>query len=152
MKKSTLFILLLGLVLCIPGCGFEGAGEAVVTIVEATPTPEPTPTPEATPTPAVPAATPTPAPVMEQSPSGVNVEKKDGTYYAAADLNLRADCTAEAELVDSVSAGAQLTSTGVCENGWIRVDYNGQTCYASGDFVTTTPPEGIADDGSSETE
>ena len=22
-----------------------------------------------------------------------------------------------------------------CDNGWIRVDYNGQTCYVSGDYV-----------------
>ena len=25
------------------------------------------------------------------------------------------------------------------------VDYNGQICYASGDFVTTTAPEGTQD-------
>ena len=43
-------------------------------------------------------------------------------------------------MIASVVSGTQLNSTGVCENGWIRVDYNGQTCYASGDFVTTTAP------------
>ena len=56
-----------------------------------------------------------------------------------------ADASADAELVTSVAAGTTLNSTGVCENGWIRVDYNGQVCYASGDFVTTTAPEGTQD-------
>ncbi|OKZ72192.1 MAG: hypothetical protein BHV93_05660 [Clostridiales bacterium 52_15] len=51
-------------------------------------------------------------------------------------MNLRSDANAEAEFVAGVKC------TGVCDNGWIRVDYNGQTCYASGDYVSTTPPVG----------
>lgn len=137
--KKGLAILLLGAALCLPGCGFEDGAGSVLTVIEATPTPEPTPTPVATPTPEV---TPTPAPVYEQTPSGVKVEKKDGTYYATADINLRKDCSADAEFVAGVPTGSQLNSTGVCENGWIRVDYNGQAVYASGDYVTTTAPAG----------
>lgn len=144
MKKSLMMVLALGLALCIPGCGFDGGIDATVTVIEATPTPEPTPTPEVTPTPE---PTPTPAPVIEQSPSGINVEKKDGTYYTTADVNLRADCSAEAELVDSVTSGSALKSTGVCENGWIRIDHNGQVCFVSGDYVSTTAPAGGAAEG-----
>ena len=110
-------------------------------IVKVTPTPEVTPTPATAATP-TPEATPTPA--TEQTASGINVEVKTGTYYAASELNLRSDASADADLVASVASGTQLNSTGVCDNGWIRVDYNGQTCYASGDFVTTTAPAGDA--------
>ena len=39
----------------------------------------------------------------------------------------------------------------LCENGWIRVDYNGQTCYASGDFVTTTAPAADAGETAADT-
>ena len=46
-----------------------------------------------TPTPEV---TPTPEPVVEQTASGVNVTKQDGTYVANADINLRADASADA--------------------------------------------------------
>ncbi len=138
MKKYGLLILLLGMILCIPGCGFDDGGEDItVTIIKATPTPEPTPTPEATPTPEV---TPTPEPVIEQTASGVNITKQDGTYYATADLNLRTDCSAEAEFITSVPTGTALTSTGVSDNGWIQVNYNGTVCYASGDYVTQTDP------------
>ena len=70
----------------------------------------------------------------------MKVEAKTETYYASVELNLRSDASADADLISSVAAGTQLNCTGVCENGWIRIDYNGQTCYASGDFVTTTAP------------
>ena len=123
MKKSLWLVLVLGLAFAVQGCGFDPTIDSSVMIVKVTPTPEVTPTPSA-----------------EQTVSGVKVEVKTGTYYASAELNLRSDASADAELIASVASGTQLNSTGVCENGWIRVDYNGQTCYASGDFVTTTAP------------
>ena len=101
-----------------------------MTAASAPAAPIPTPTPE------VPAATPTPAPVIEQSPSGVNVEVKTGTYTTTSDVNLRSDCSTDGDIVQGVAAGTVLNSTGVCENGWIRVDWEGQTVYASGDYVT----------------
>ena len=81
----------------------------------------------------------------------VKVEVKSDTYYASSELNLRSDASADADLISSVAAGTQLNSTGVCENGWIRVDYNGQTCYASGDFVTTTAPAADAGETAADT-
>lgn len=139
MKKRGLLMLLLGLALFVPGCGFDDSEDSTVVVIEATPTPEPTPTPAVTPTPA---ATPTPVPVISQTASGVNIEKREGTYYATADLNLRADCSTESELVGSVTAGTALESTGVSDTGWIEVVYNGQTCYVSGDYVSETNPAG----------
>ena len=70
------------------------------------------------------------------------MEVKDETYYAVEGVNLRADASADADFVAGVLSGESLKCTGVCANGWIRVDYNGQTCYASGDYVSTTPPVG----------
>lgn len=148
MKKAGLLVMLLGIIFCIPGCGFTEGTDAVVTVIKATPTPEPTPTPEVTPTPE---ATPTPAPVIEQTPGGTKVEVKNGTYQTTAAVNLRADCSAEAELVGSVEPGVQLNSTGVCENGWIRVDYNGTVCYASGDYVTAAAADTGAQTGAEQT-
>lgn len=144
MKKYRLILMLTGLMLFIPGCGFDTGGEeAVVEVVHATPTPTPSPTPEVTPTPE---ATPTPEPVIEQTASGVNVEKKQGTYTAVTDVNLRADCSADAQWIASVTAGTSLNSTGVCDNGWVEIDYNGQVCYASGDYVTPAAADGSAAD------
>ena len=141
MKKSRWMFLVLGLAFAVQGCGFDPTIDSSFMIVKVTPTPEATPTPEVTPTPE---ATPTPEVTTEQTASGVNVEVKEGTYYAASELNLRSDASADADLVASVASGTELKSTGVCDNGWIRVDYNGQTCYASGDYVTTSAPAGDA--------
>lgn len=142
MKRAGLAVLLLGAALCIPGCGFEEGAGASVTVIQATPTPIPTPTPEVTPTPE---ATPTPEVVVVQTASGVNVTKQDGTYVANADVNLRADASADAALIASVANGTQLTSTGVCDNGWVEISYEGQTAYVSGDYVSAVAADTVAD-------
>ena len=134
MKKSLWLVLVLGLAFAAQGCGFDPTIDSSVMIVKVTPTPEARTTPAA-----------------EQTASGVKVEVKSGTYYASSELNLRSDASADADLISSVAAGTQLNSTGVCENGWIRVDYNGQTCYASGDFVTTTAPAADAGETAADT-
>ena len=144
MKKKCILALILGAAFMAQGCGFTEGTDAVVTVVDSTPTPEPTEAPEetATPTPeataeadSTAAADPTAqAAATEQTPSGINVQAQDATYYASAD----------AEFVAGVLSGESLKCTGICDNGWIRVDYNGQTCYASGDYVSTTPPAGAA--------
>lgn len=148
MKKKCILALIAAAAFMSQGCGFTEGTDAVVTVVDATPTPEPTEAPEATatPTPEAEAAadSTTQAAATEQTPSGVNVQVQDATYYAVEGVNLRSDASADAEFVAGVLSGEALKCTGVCDNGWIRVDYNGQTCYASGDYVSTTPPVGAA--------
>lgn len=136
MKKSRLLILLMGMMLLFPGCGYSEVGDSTVVVI--TPTPSPTPTPAPTPTPMV---TPTPAPVIEQTASGVNIIKQDGVYYATADVNLRVDCSTDVEYLRGVPAGTQLTSTGVSEDGqWIQVNFEGSVVYVKAEYATTTPP------------
>ena len=178
MKKKCIMALIIGAAFLAQGCGYEEGTDAVVTVVDSTPTPEPTEKPKATATPtpeaaaadstadgaaaaadstadgaaaaadstadgAAAAADPAAQTVAtEQTPSGINVQAQDATYYAVEGVNLRSDANAEAEFVAGVLSGESLKCTGVCDNGWIRVDYNGQTCYASGDYVSTTPPVG----------
>ena len=144
MKKKCIMALIIGAAFLAQGCGYEEGTDAVVTVVDSTPTPEPTEKPKATatPTPEAAAADSTadgaaaatdPAAqtaATEQTPSGINVQAQDATYYAVEGVNLRSDANAEAEFVAGVLSGESLKCTGVCDNGWIRVDYNGQTCYA----------------------
>lgn len=164
MKKKCIMALIIGAAFLAQGCGYEEGTDAVVTVVDSTPTPEPTEKPKATATPTPKAAadstadgaaaadsttagTADPAAqtaATEQTPSGINVQAQDATYYAVEGVNLRSDANAEAEFVAGVLSGESLKCTGVCDNGWIRVDYNGQTCYASGDYVTTSAPAGDA--------
>ena len=166
MKKKCIMALIIGAAFLAQGCGYEEGTDAVVTVVDSTPTPEPTEKPKATATPTPEAAAADGATAAadstadgaaaadsttagaaqtaatEQTPSGINVQAQDATYYAVEGVNLRSDASADAEFVAGVLSGESLKCTGVCDNGWIRVDYNGQTCYASGDYVSTTPPVG----------
>lgn len=155
MKKKCIMALIIGAAFLAQGCGYEEGTDAVVTVVDSTPTPEPTEKPKVTATPTPKAAADSTADgaaaatdpaaqtaATEQTPSGINVQAQDATYYAVEGVNLRSDANAEAEFVAGVLSGESLKCTGVCDNGWIRVDYNGQTCYASGDYVSTTPPVG----------
>ena len=166
MKKKCIMALIIGAAFLAQGCGYEEGTDAVVTVVDSTPTPERTEKPKATATPTPKAAADSTADgaaaaadstadraaaatdsaaqtaATEQTPSGINVQAQDATYYAVEGVNLRSDANAEAEFVAGVLSGESLKCTGVCDNGWIRVDYNGQICYASGDYVSTTPPVG----------
>lgn len=45
------------------------------------------------------------------------------------------DASAEADIVYGAPAGTQLTGTGICENGWIQIEYEGQVVYGSGDYL-----------------
>ena len=146
MKKSRLLIVLAGLAVVASGCGYSTGGEdSTVTVIEATPTPTPEPTPEATPTPEVPEATPTPAVEMSQTASGVNIIKQSGTYYAVEGVNVRSDCSTDADIITGTLVGQQLTSTGVSEDGqWVEVSINDQTGYVNAQYVSTEAPAGAA--------
>ena len=141
MKKSRLLIVLAGLAVVASGCGYSTGGEdSTVTVIEATPTPEPPP--QATPTPE---ATPTPAVEMSQTASGVNIIKQSGTYYTVEGVNIRSDCSTEAEIITGTTVGQQLTSTGVSEDGqWVEVSINEQTGYVNAQYVSTEAPAGAA--------
>ena len=146
MKKSRLLIALAGLAVFASGCGYSTGGEdSTVTVIEATPTPTPEPTTEATPTPEVPEATPTPAVEMSQTASGVNIIKQSGTYYAVEGVNVRSDCSTDADIITGTLVGQQLTSTGVSEDGqWVEVSINDQTGYVNAQYVSTEAPAGAA--------
>ena len=99
---------------------------------------EPTEIPEPTVTPK---ATPTPVQEITQTASGVNIIKKNATYYVKKDVNVRSDCSAEAKLLTGATVGQELTATGISEDGdWIEIKMNGQTGYVFADLVSTTAP------------
>ena len=137
MKKSRLLILLAVLAVAASGCGYSTGGEdSTVTVIEATPTPTATPTPE---------ATPTPAPEMSQTAAGVNIIKQNATYYAIEGVNVRSDCSTDAQIITGTTVGQTLTSTGVSEDGqWVEVTVNNQTGYVSSQYVSTEAPAGTA--------
>lgn len=68
--------------------------------------------------------------------SGTPVEETHETAWISGYVNVRADAQNGAEVLGTLSPGEEITVTGICENGWIRIPYEGQTAYIWQDFVS----------------
>ena len=60
-------------------------------------------------------------------------------------LNVRTTASTKGSVIDTVKKGTILNATGLCANGWVRVEYLGETGYVSGDYVEDVE-EDIPDD------
>lgn len=57
--------------------------------------------------------------------------------YATANVNVRAGDSASAKKLGTLSKGQAVAISGKTEKGWYIIDYNGQTGYVSGKYLTT---------------
>lgn len=57
--------------------------------------------------------------------------------YATANVNVRSGDSASAKKLGTLSKGQAVATSGKTEKGWYVVDYNGQTGYVSGKYLTT---------------
>lgn len=53
----------------------------------------------------------------------------------ANSLNIRSSWSTNGEVLGTLHYGADLTVTGLCENGWLRISYKGKTAYVSGEYA-----------------
>lgn len=72
--------------------------------------------------------------------NNVYVEDTWETVWATEGVNVRAYADSSSDRVGSLSQGESITRTGICDNGWSRVDYNGATAYIHSDYLTTSEP------------
>lgn len=71
----------------------------------------------------------------------MKIKAVDETVYATAGVHIRASYTTESDILDTLGQGESITRTGICENGWSRVNYNGSDAYIYGDYLTTKAPK-----------
>lgn len=64
-----------------------------------------------------------------------SVKEMSGTKYAKSTVNVRKGPSADTEKIGSLSANQKVTVTGQAENGWYRIDYNGETGYVSDKYL-----------------
>ena len=72
--------------------------------------------------------------------NNVYVEDTWETVWATEGVNVRSYADSSADRIGSLGQGESVTRTGICDNGWSRVDYNGTTAYVHSDYLTTTEP------------
>ncbi len=97
-----------------------------------TPTLSPVPTDTATPT-------PTTTPTNTPSPTPDPVKPVDDYVWTTAEGRLRADANTEATLLTLVPKHSKVHRTGIHENGWSRLEYEGYTGFMSYKALTDKP-------------
>lgn len=66
----------------------------------------------------------------------VNITGVDKRMMVTAEtLNIRSSWSSSSQILGTLSRGAEVTVTGLCENGWVQISYQGHTAYVSGDYV-----------------
>ncbi len=73
-----------------------------------------------------------------ETPSGMKVKPKLQKYQVTQGANIRFDADGSSEWKGSLFGGEIVQGTGVCENGWIQILYNGENCYVTGGCLTET--------------
>ena len=142
MKRKNLLLTLAAvatvvlMALLMAGCG--GSSEEPDATEEAQATVESTvdETTEATTT-AAETTTTTAATTTKAAPAVKAVNEK---VWAKTNVNVRAGASKDAEKVATVKKGKKLVRTGVTENGWSRVEYDGKDCFVATEYLTTKDP------------
>lgn len=67
------------------------------------------------------------------------------TVWATYSVSIRSAASTDADKLDVLVGSYSITRTGVGDNGWSKVDYNGQTGYIKSEYLTTTKPAAASD-------
>ena len=65
--------------------------------------------------------------------------------YATGDINIRKSYSADSDKIGTLKAGESVTRTGISDNGWSKVSYNGGTGYIKTSLLTTEEPSKASD-------
>lgn len=86
--------------------------------------------------------------ITDNDPNTIKEEQKkmsikavNETVYATAGVHIRASYTTDSDVLGSLAKGEAITRTGVCENGWSRVQYASKDAYIYGEYLTTEKPK-----------
>lgn len=61
--------------------------------------------------------------------------------YAVQDCNLRKSWSTDSDIVGYLKTGQEVTRTGIADNGWSRINNNGQVMYVASRLITAEKPE-----------
>ena len=65
--------------------------------------------------------------------------------YATGDINIRKSYSADSDKIGTLKSGESVTRTGISDNGWYKVSYNGGTGYIKTSLLTTEEPSKASD-------
>lgn len=65
------------------------------------------------------------------------------TVYTTQKCNVRKSYSTDSEKIATVEKDTKLTRKAIGDNGWSKVEYNGQTAYVYSEYLTKTEPEEV---------
>ena len=80
-------------------------------------------------------------PAEEEPEEKVSFSSVNETVYATASVNVRSSYSTSSSIIGGLDEGQSVTRTGIGDNGWSRISYNGSTAYVSSDYLTKTKPK-----------
>lgn len=67
------------------------------------------------------------------------------TLYATGDINVRKSYATDSDIIGNLKKGESITRTGIGDNGWSKVTYDGSTGYIKTSLLTTEEPSKSSD-------
>ena len=150
-RRKWIFMVMLVCMLAVAGCKTDGEDRTAApteNLPEETPleneevTPEETLPEETTLEATTPeAATPEETTLEETTKAVVFTDVEETVYCTADSLNVRNAPGTYGEKVGLLKLRDEVKRTGVGDNGWSRIMFNGNVCYVSGEYLSTEKPK-----------
>ena len=70
-----------------------------------------------------------------------SITQEDGILYANTSVNIRELPSASSARIGSLSYAQEIQKTGICDNGWTQVNYNGTIAYVNSKYLQDSKPE-----------
>lgn len=74
-------------------------------------------------------------------PADPTFKDVDETMYAVQDCNVRENWTTDSNKVGYLKEGQEIKRTGIGENGWSKIDYNGKVAYVATRLLSKEKPD-----------
>lgn len=84
-------------------------------------------------------------PTKPETPAEPTFKSANETVYATGDINIRKSYSADSNKIGSLKKGESIVRTGIGDNGWSKVTYNGATGYIKTNLLTTEEPAKSSD-------
>lgn len=79
--------------------------------------------------------------IVEKEQKEMKIKAVNETVYTTAGVHIRESYTTASKVLGSLAKGDSILRTGVCENGWSRVQYESKDAYIYGEYLTTNKPK-----------
>lgn len=79
--------------------------------------------------------------VVKKEQKKMKIKAVDEKVYTTAGVHIRESYTTDSKVVGSLVKGESVRRTGICENGWSRVEYKSKDAYIYGEYLTTKKPK-----------